>query len=127
MSRDVKRKVALITGASAGIGLALAGVFARQRNDLILAARRGDRLHEIAAELSARDGTEVHVIAADLAAPDGSGRLFEKVRQLGLDVEYLVNNAGFGTFGPFAEIDATRSMDLVRLNVGAVTSYTRCA
>ena len=124
ISTDVKRKVALITGASAGIGMALAGVFASQRNDLILAARRGDRLHEIADELRARDGIEVHVIAADLAAPDGSRRLFEKVRQLGLDVEYLVNNAGFGTFGRFAEIDADRSMDLVRLNVGAVTELS---
>ncbi len=104
--------------------MALASVFARQRNDLILVARRGDRLQEIADDLRAGAGAEVHAIAADLAAPDGNQILFEKVRQLDLDVEYLVNNAGFGTFGPFSEIDADRSMDLVRLNVGAVTELS---
>lgn len=120
----MQRKVALITGASAGIGMGLASVFARQRHDLILTARRGDRLREIGHELRERDGIEAHVCEADLAAPDGSRRLFEEVRRLGLDVEYLVNNAGFGTFGPLAETDVDRSMDLVRLNVGAVTELS---
>lgn len=124
MTTNVQRKVALITGASAGIGEALAGVFSRERNDLILSARRGDRLQEIADELHDRHAVDVHVIAADLAAPDGSKRLYEQVQQLGLEVEYLVNNAGFGTFGPFAETDVDRSMELVRLNVAAVTGLT---
>ncbi len=124
MPTIVERKVALITGASAGIGMALADVFSRQRNNLILAARRGDRLHEIADELRERDGIDVYVLVADLAAPDGSKGLYAEVQRLDLDVEYLVNNAGFGTYGPFAEIDADRSTDLVRLNVGAVTELS---
>ena len=118
------RKVALITGASAGIGAALADVFSRERHDLILTARRGDKLDELAARLRERDGVETHVISADLAAGGGARSLFDEVGTRGLEVEFLVNNAGFGTFGPFAETGVEQSMNLLRLNVGAVTELT---
>jgi short-subunit dehydrogenase len=118
------RKVALITGASAGIGLELAWLFARHRNDVVLVARREERLREIAAEIEAETGVTAHVIVADLAAEDGARRLYEELRSRGIEIEYLVNNAGFGTFGPFAETDPDRTMDLVRLNIAALTELT---
>jgi short-subunit dehydrogenase len=118
------RKTALITGASAGIGLELARLFARHHNDLVLVARRGERLREIAAELEGKHGITAHVIVADLAAVDGPHRLFGEVQERGIEIEYLVNNAGFGTFGAFSETDVQSTMDLVRLNIGALTELT---
>lgn len=118
------RETALVTGASAGIGLELARLFARQRHDVVMVARREERLREIASELQDEHGITAHVIAADLAASDGARRLHEEVRGRGIEVEYLVNNAGFGTFGPFVETDLEETMDLVRLNIGALTELT---
>jgi hypothetical protein len=118
------RTTALITGASAGIGRALARLFAEHRHDVVLTARREQRLREIAAELEAATGVTAHVIAADLAAIDGARRLYDEVRDRGIEVEYLVNNAGFGTFGPFVDTDPRETMDLVRVNVAALTELT---
>jgi short-subunit dehydrogenase len=118
------RNTALITGASAGIGLELARLFARQRHDLVLVARRGDRLREIAAELEGEYRIAARVIVADLATADGPRRLFDELQERGIEIEYLVNNAGFGTFGPFAETDVQNTMNLVRLNIGALTELT---
>lgn len=118
------RKTALITGASAGIGEALARLFARHRHDVVLVARREERLREIAAELHGAFDVTAHVIAADLAAPDGARRLHEAVRERGIEVEFLVNNAGFGTFGPFVDTDVDETMNLVRLNIAALTELT---
>ena len=118
------RKTALITGASAGFGVEFARLFARHHNDVILTARRADRLAELAASLKAEYGINAHVIVADLAAHDGARGLFDAVQERGLEVEYLVNNAGFGTFGPFAETDPNESMDLVRVNIAALTELT---
>ena len=118
------RRTALITGASAGIGLGLARLFASKQNDVVLVARRGERLREIAAGLEAEYRITAHVVVADLAAFDGARRAFEEITELGLEIEYLVNNAGFGTFGPFAETDAVETMDLVRVNIGALTELT---
>ena len=118
------RKTALITGASAGIGLELARLFARHRNDVVLVARRDERLRQIADRLQDEYGITAHVIAADLAAVDGARRLYEEVRERGIEVEYLVNNAGFGTFGPFVDTAVDETMDLVRLNIGALTELT---
>jgi hypothetical protein len=118
------RTTALITGASAGIGRALARLFAEHRHDVVLTARREQRLREIAAELEAATGVTAHVIAADLAAIDGARRLYDEVRDRGIEIEYLVNNAGFGTFGPFVHTDPRETMDLVRLNVVALTELT---
>ncbi|MGD8328138.1 MAG: SDR family oxidoreductase [Acidobacteriota bacterium] len=118
------RKIALVTGASAGIGLELARLLARHRHDVVLVARREERLREIAAEIEADTGVTTHVIAADLAAEDGARRLYGEVRSRGIEVEYLVNNAGFGTFGPFAETEPDKTMDLVRVNISALTELT---
>lgn len=118
------RKTALVTGASAGIGRELAGLFAHHRHDVVLTARREERLRDLAAELQARTGVTAHVVAADLAAEDGARHLHDEVTGRGIDIEYLVNNAGFGTFGPFADTDPRQTMDLVRVNVAALTELT---
>ena len=118
------RDTALITGASAGIGVELARIFARQRHDVVLVARRGDRLEKLANELEAATGITAHVIVADLASVDGPLGLYEEVQERAIDIEYLVNNAGFGTFGPFAKTDPQQTMDLVRVNIGALTELT---
>lgn len=118
------RKTALVTGASAGIGEQLAWLFARHGNDLVLVARREQRLEELAREMKAETGVTAHVAAVDLAAPDGARRLHEEIGRRGIEVEYLVNNAGFGTFGPFVETDPDETMRLVRLNIAALTELT---
>lgn len=118
------RKTALITGASAGFGVAFARLFARHRNDVILTARRGDRLSELATSLETKYTINAHVIVADLAAHDGAQKIFAQVQEKKLKVDYLVNNAGFGTFGPFVETDLEESMDLVRVNIAAITELT---
>jgi len=118
------RTTALITGASAGIGRELARLFAHHHNDVVLVARREERLREIAAEIESDAAVTAHVVAADLAAPDGARDLYEEVARRGIEVEYLVNNAGFGTFGPFAETDPHKTMDLVRLNIAALTELS---
>lgn len=118
------RKTALVTGASAGIGEQLAWLFARHGNDLVLVARREQRLEELAREMKAETGVTAHVAAVDLAAPNGARRLYEEIGRRGIEVEYLVNNAGFGTFGPFVETDPDETMRLVRLNIAALTELT---
>lgn len=118
------RDTALVTGASAGIGSELARLFARHRHDVVLVARREERLTRIAEALQEEYGVTAHVIAADLATTGGPRRLYEAVRERGIEIEYLVNNAGFGTFGPFVETDVNETMELVRLNIGALTELT---
>ena len=98
---DAAKKTALITGASAGIGAALARVFAANGFDLVLTARRADRLNALADELRSAHRCTVHVIAADLADPSTPARIFEEVAREGLVIDALVNNAGYGLPGSF--------------------------
>ena len=118
------RKTALITGASAGFGVEFARLFARHRNDVIVTARRADRLRDLAASLETEYNINAHAIVADLAAHGGARQLFDEVQERGIEVEYLVNNAGFGTYGPFAETAADESLDLVAVNIAALTELT---
>ncbi len=117
--------VALVTGASAGIGYELAKFFARDGHSLILVARREDRLKDLAAELQ-KTSPEINcwIIAADLALPDAGQKLFQRVNQLGLKVDYLVNNAGFGTQGPFGGVALERELKMIDLNVRTLTELT---
>ncbi|HJO03585.1 MAG TPA: SDR family oxidoreductase [Acidobacteriota bacterium] len=115
---------ALVTGASSGIGLELARLFAADGHDLVLTARRESRLRQLAAELSETHGVEVAVVAADLAAPDAPRALHDTVEQRGLQVDALVNNAGFGSSGSFADADLDRQLEMIQVNVGALVELT---
>ncbi|MGI8460547.1 MAG: SDR family NAD(P)-dependent oxidoreductase, partial [Solirubrobacterales bacterium] len=110
---------ALVTGASSGIGEQFARQLAERGYDLILVARRADRLEQLAAELE----TTTNVIACDLGA--AAADLPVRVAELDLEVDLLVNNAGFGTHGPFVEIDEGRDAEMIRVNCEAVVTLTR--
>ncbi len=113
---------ALITGASAGIGLELARVFAANKHDVVLVARRKDHLEKIAREISREHGVGAAVIAADLSRPEGAREVFEKARDLRIDI--LVNNAGFGHWGRFDRLGLEEQLGMVALNVTALTELT---
>jgi uncharacterized protein len=116
---------ALITGASAGLGLEYAKLFAADRHDLVLVARRKDRLDALAAELSAAHGVKVYVVAADLMEPAATQQIVDAVATFGVEVEHLVNNAGFGTNGAFWELDAAKERGMIEVNVTALVMLTR--
>jgi short-subunit dehydrogenase len=111
---------ALITGASSGIGAQVARSLARRGYGVTLVARREDRLRELAGGLSSDHAVRVETIGCDLADPAARDRLAADVDALGLEVEILVNNAGFGVYGPFWELERERQVEMVRLNVEAV-------
>lgn len=118
------KPAALITGASGGIGLELARLFAREGYRLIISARSEAGLHELARSLP---GTEVRVIPADLSRPGAAARLWEEAAATGWPVERLVNNAGFGTLGPFADMDTEKIDAMMELNMRTLTLLTRFA
>lgn len=118
-------KTALVTGASRGIGESFARQLAAQGMDLILVARAEDRLQELAAELSAAHGVGAHVVACDLSMPGAANQVWAETERLGLEVDLLVNNAGVGRRGPFAELDHDFQAAMVRLNVDTVVEMTR--
>jgi uncharacterized protein len=115
---------ALVTGASAGIGRAIARELAGRGHNLVLVARRKPRLQALADELADRHRIRAEVIACDLSKPASRGRLPGQVERLGLDVSVLVNNAGFATGGAFYEADPDRELQQVRLLVEAVVALS---
>ncbi len=115
---------ALITGATAGIGHALAECFARGGHDLVLVARGESRLEEIATELSEDYDIEVTIIPADLSDPEMPEAIFDTATEDG-PVEYLVNNAGFGVNGPFVENDLATELEMIQVNVASVVALTK--
>jgi short-subunit dehydrogenase len=119
--------VALVTGASSGIGRAIAVQLAAAGSDLIIVARRKDRLDALAEELRARHGVDVEVLVADVTVPAQLANVEDRLRAGEPPVDLLVNNAGAGGQGPFAEIDLDRHDTLVRLNVLAPVRLTHAA
>jgi hypothetical protein len=111
---------ALITGASAGIGRELAKLAAADKRDLVLVARRRDRLEELAAELRAAHGVTVTVLMADLGRPQTPQEIFTQVETAGIEIECLMNNAGFGSFGPFAQMERGRQLEMIDVNIRAL-------
>src|SRR6476661_5954848 len=109
-------KWALITGASAGIGLTLAAQLAAGGTNLILTARRRERLETLAGRLSEQRGVRIEVFPADLALPVAPEQLFAFTETQGIAVDLLVNNAGFGAYGRFHTSDRTRQLAMVQVN-----------
>jgi short-subunit dehydrogenase len=117
-------KTALVTGASAGLGLELAQLFAQDGHDVVLVARRKTEMEALAAKLTAERGITAHVIPEDLSNAAAPERLVAELKRRGIEVEFLVNNAGFGALGRFAELDLRRQMDMIQVNVNALVHLT---
>jgi uncharacterized protein len=118
-------QTALVTGASGGIGLELARLFASDRHDLVLVARSGGKLREIGEQLEASHGITATVIAADLSKPNAARDLADTLRAGSIEVDVLVNNAGIGLSGAFLDNDPQAQRDMLQLNVVALTELTR--
>lgn len=116
---------ALVTGASAGLGSDLARELASRGWDLLLTARSEGRLAALADELRDAHGVTAYVVPADLSRAEGPDLVADAARELGLDVGFLANNAGFGQFGPYMELDAEEEADQIMVNVMALTRLTR--
>src|SRR5882762_9183150 len=119
------QKTALITGASFGIGYELAGVFAREGYNLVLVARSADKLRQLAAELEKAHGTRSLILASDLSAPGAAAYVHDQTTRADITVDVLINNAGFGQFGLFAENDLEECLQQIQLNITTLTHLTR--
>jgi short-subunit dehydrogenase len=122
---ELNGKTALVTGASSGLGTDFATILAERHCDLVLVARREDRLQKLAGELRERHRVQVHVIALDLAPLGASQQLYDRVRALGVNVDVLVNNAGFGVYGPFVDVPWEREQEMLLLDVVALVHLTK--
>jgi uncharacterized protein len=118
------RPVVLITGASAGIGVALARLFARNGHELALVARRKDRLDALADEIAATDARRPLVIAADLAKPDAARTIGDALKAQNAEPQYVVNNAGFGLVGLAATRDRAEELQMIDVNMRALTDLS---
>ena len=124
MTFNFAQQTVLITGASSGIGNQFATVLAERGAALVLVARRLDRLEALAAELRDTYGATVDVVSADLAAPSAAADLQAVVKRRGIRVTSLINNAGFGTFGPFADEDLARLTDEIAVDITALVGLS---
>lgn len=116
---------ALITGASGGIGEELARIFAAHQHDLALVARSEDRLKSLSGELSRAHGVRAQALVADLTDPAAPPRLFQQLQDQGAAIDVLVNNAGVGARGAFADLDYAVEARMIQVNVAALTHLTR--
>lgn len=118
------KETVLITGASSGIGMGLAKLFAADGSDLVLVARREDRLNELAEELKSKHGIEVHVLPKDLSKKTSPKEIFNHLKKEKIEIDVLVNNAGFGSRGTVSELDTDLQVDMVQVNAAALTHLT---
>jgi short-subunit dehydrogenase len=125
MTSEWKGKWALVTGASAGIGKALAEELAAGGTHLILTARRRDRLEDLAKRLRSKFQIQAEIFEADLSKPSAPQDIFNFSQEKGIAVDLLVNNAGFGQFGELTTVDTQRLLDMVQVNCTAVLHLTR--
>jgi short-subunit dehydrogenase len=124
-SSCVMKEITLITGASSGIGLELARQFAKHGHDLVLVARVQRELDDIAAELSRTHDVSVGVMAKDLSRPEAALEIFDTVQRDGTEIGILVNDAGLGQKGKFWETPLEKDIEILRVNIGAVTRLTK--
>jgi short-subunit dehydrogenase len=125
MAKKWTGKWALVTGASAGIGVALATQLASEGTHLVLTARRRDRLDALAQKLQQSHGIRTEVFTADLARPEAPQQIYEFTRTKRLEIDLLINNAGFGQYGELTTVEPQRLLDMVQLNCLAVVHLTR--
>ena len=118
-------KWSLITGATAGIGLELAKLLASTGSNLVLTARRTDRLQQIATDLASSHNIKVETVAADLTQPAAPTEIYNFTSAKNLEIEFLINNAGFGAFGYAHEIPAGKMLEMIQVNCSAVVHLTR--
>lgn len=121
-----KKKTALITGASSGLGVEFAHLCAKKKYDLVLVARSWDKLASVKEEMENRYGVTAHVCVADLSVPDATLEIVRFVQEKELQIDILINNAGFGDSGDFADSDWKRQYDMVQVNVVALMQLTHC-
>jgi len=121
----LKDKWALVTGASSGFGADFARELGSLGCHLILTARREDRLELIKDEISTQFGVSVKIIPMDLSKPEASQHLYDQIKADGICVDILINNAGFGVFGEFNKIDWSRDLEMLQVNILAVTHLTK--
>jgi short-subunit dehydrogenase len=119
------KKVALITGASTGIGKELAGIHAENGGDLVIVARGKEKLDALKVALEKKHKVKVAVIAKDLAAPNAAREIYDEITKSGIEIEFLINNAGFGALGKFHELELERQVNMINLNITALTVLTR--
>jgi len=117
--------VALVTGASSGLGAEFARQLAREKMDLVLVARRAELLERIKGEIERTNGVVCHVLTRDLGRPEAPEELFQETERRGIAVDWLVNNAGFGTNGRFAELPLDREREEILLNVYCLVALSR--
>ena len=120
----MKKKIALITGASSGIGKELAHIHAEKGGDLVIVARSEGKLVALKEELEKKHGVTVHVFSQDLSKPGAAKTLYDKVKSAGVEVDYLINNAGFGGVGKFHERSIEDDLNMINLNISALTALT---
>lgn len=116
---------ALITGASNGIGLELAREHAAKGGNLVLVARNKSRLDELKIELESKYKVQVYNIGKDLSLPNAALEVYEETHQKNIQIDYLINNAGFGDFGMFVESDWNKELQMINLNITTLTHFTK--
>jgi short-subunit dehydrogenase len=119
------KRTALITGASSGIGLELAKIFAREGNDLVLIARNGSKLQELKNSLEKEFSIKAYIISKDLSKIDSAQEVYDEVKNKSIVIDYLINNAGFGDFGMFTETNWNKEEEMIQLNITTLTQFTK--
>jgi len=120
----MKNKTALITGASTGIGKELAIIHASKSGNLVIIARNESKLNKLKQELEKKYKVKVVVIAKDLSNLNAAKEIYDEVKKQGIEIDYLINNAGFGALGKFHELDLARQISMINLNITALTTLT---
>lgn len=117
-------KTALITGASSGIGLEFAKIFAENKYNLVLIARNLEKLQQVKSDLESEHGVQILLLAKNLSLKNSPREIFAELQSKNIEIEVLINNAGFGEYGKFAEIDLQKQLDMLDLNISALTALT---
>ncbi|MEO7672871.1 MAG: SDR family oxidoreductase [Pyrinomonadaceae bacterium] len=117
-------KATLITGASSGIGEAFARRLAEEKHNLVLVARSEDKLRALCDDLMAKHKITAHFVAVDLTGVDADKQLFEETESHGIEVDWLINNAGFGSMGDFAKLDLDKELQMIDLNISSLAALT---